>query len=72
MRDDQLVQGTSQLNYGAAEVAQEAPLSGRANADKLLDIAKCTDQFIASNGWSWCDMEQVYRILKVIHGKERR
>ena len=40
----------------------------RVKADELLNIAKRTDQFITDNGWSWCDMRQVYRILETIHG----
>ena len=45
-----------------------APPVKRARADELLNIAKRIDQFITDNGWPWCDMRQVYRILETIHG----
>jgi hypothetical protein len=41
---------------------------GKASSKELLDISKKIDQFVTDNGWSWCDMRQVYRILEVIHG----
>ena len=35
---------------------------------RLLDIAKAAQSFIDSNGWPWCAMERVYRILKAVNG----
>lgn len=33
----------------------------------ILDVAKRINQFITDNGWNWCMMDRVYRILKIIH-----
>jgi hypothetical protein len=38
------------------------------NPQRILDIAKSIQGFIDSNGWSWCDMDRVYRILKMVNG----
>ena len=39
-----------------------------ANPYTLLDISKSIQTFIDSNGWSWCDMDRVYKILKTVNG----
>lgn len=40
-------------------------LVGRPHSpQRLLDISKRIQQFVDDNGWSWCDLEQVYHILR--------
>ena len=55
-------------NYGST---YPPPTPVRAGIDipsqELLSIAKRIDQFISDNGWSWCTMDYVYKILKVCH-----
>ncbi len=37
-------------------------------AQDLLAIAQRIETFVNDNGWSWCVMDRVYRILKAVHG----
>lgn len=37
------------------------------NVSQLLSIAQRVEQFVNDNGWSWCTMDQVYKILKSAH-----
>jgi hypothetical protein len=37
------------------------------NVPEALRIAQRVEQFINDNGWSWCLMDRVYRILKAAH-----
>ncbi len=32
-----------------------------------LRIAQRLEQFVNDNGWSWCQMDRVYRVLKAAH-----
>ena len=56
---------------GAKTVEECTPPRGdglRANPQVLLDMAKEIEMFVCVRGWSWCDMDRVYRVLKGIHG----
>lgn len=40
----------------------------RKSAQELLVIAMKIEKFITTdNDWNWCDMNQVYKILKACH-----
>lgn len=45
-------------------IRARAGIERRPSTQNLLDIAKRIEQFITDNGWNWCDMNQVYKILK--------
>ena len=37
------------------------------DVSELLRISQRMEQFINDNGWSWCTMDKVYRVLKSAH-----
>jgi len=39
----------------------------RKTVPEILEISLRMEQFISDNRWNWCDMNQVYLILKVLH-----
>jgi hypothetical protein len=34
---------------------------------ELLRVAQRIEQFVNDNGWSWCMMDRVYKILNAAH-----
>ena len=46
----------------------EPTIQSKADAKLILRIATQIEDFVSANGWSWCDMDRVYRVLKGIHG----
>lgn len=55
--------------YGRSPLLSMGPgILNITNPQKLLDIAKSIQAFIDTNGWSWCDMDRVYKILKTVNG----
>jgi len=64
--------------YAGSSVEAERPTTAsylaepimprKADAKLILSIASKVDDLVSANGWSWCDMDRVYKVLKVIHG----
>lgn len=57
--------------YASANIEKMCEGPSRQSVAKpqtLLDISKSIQAYIDSNGWSWCDMDRVYKILKTING----
>jgi hypothetical protein len=66
MREDK--QGTNYISAGTScGIPTESPIQPLKEVSETLRIAQKVEQFVNDNGWSWCQMDQVYRILKVAH-----
>jgi len=37
------------------------------NVSEILRVSQRVEQFVNDNGWSWCMMDRVYRVLKSAH-----
>ena len=52
---------------GPPRLRPERELEAAKTVTEVLMIAQRIEQFINDNGWSWCTMDQVYRVLKAAH-----